>query len=505
MSSGHGGQVLCSGVTSSLVADRLPEESALRDLGSHRLRDLSEPEHVFQLEHPALRGAFPPLRSLDSYRGNLPTQPTAFVGRETQVSEVAKVLDEARMVTLYGVGGVGKTRLALQVGAHVLPQFPDGVWLVELAGIGTSDAVDETVASALAIQPAPGRTLAQSLHDHLGTKTILLILDNCEHLLSPVAAFVDGALRGASRLSVLATSREGLGVAGERLMTVPSLQLPEADMAVEDLVVTEAVRLFVGRAEDAQATFTLSEIHAPAVGELCRRLDGIPLAIELAAARVRVMTPNEIVDHLDRRFKLLTAGRRTAVTRHQTLQSTLDWSHDLLEEPENIVFRRLSVFAGDFDRSMVEEVVADDELDSFVVADGLYKLVEKSLVVAQPGPELTRYRMLESIRDYAWERLSDAGETEELSRRHARHVLALAEELGPQLCDAREMEARARIEQELDNFRAALRWAVDAGEAEMALRLVDALSTRDHSGRPSAPIPSRWRSSPAPRDIPCGP
>ena len=285
MSSGHGGQVLCSGVTSSLVADRLPEESALRDLGSHRLRDLSEPEHVFQLEHPALRGAFPPLRSLDSYRGNLPTQPTAFVGRETQVSEVAKVLDEARMVTLCGVGGVGKTRLALQVGAHVLPQFPDGVWLVELAGIGTSDAVDETVASALAIQPAPGRTLAQSLHDHLGTKTILLILDNCEHLLSPVAAFVDGALRGASRLSVLATSREGLGVAGERLMTVPSLQLPEADMAVEDLVVTEAVRLFVGRAEDAQATFTLSEIHAPAVGELCRRLDGIPLAIELAAAR----------------------------------------------------------------------------------------------------------------------------------------------------------------------------------------------------------------------------
>jgi tetratricopeptide (TPR) repeat protein len=270
---------------------------------------------------------------------------------------------------------------------------------------------------------------------------------------------------------------------------VPSLQLPDSGMAVEDLVVTEAVRLFIGRAEKAQSTFALSETNAPAIGELCRRLDGIPLAIELAAARVRVMTLKEILDHLDRRFKLLTAGRRTAVTRHQTLQSTLDWSHDLLEEPEKVVFRRLSVFAGDFDRSMAEAVVADDRLDSFEVSDALFKLVDKSLVVAQPGSELTRYRMLETIRDYAWERLSDAGETDQLSGRHCRQVLVLAEELEPQLCDAREMEARARIEQELDNLRAGLRWAVDAGEAEMALRLVDALSNSGSLRSPFGTLP----------------
>jgi predicted ATPase/class 3 adenylate cyclase len=488
MASGHGGQVLCSGVVASIVAGR-PEESALRDLGSHRLRDLSEPVHVFQLDHPALRDAFPPLRSLDTYRGNLPIQPTEFVGREAQVLEVAKALDEARVVTLCGVGGVGKTRLAFQAGAHVLPRFPDGVWVVELAGIGADEAVDETVASALGIQPAPGRTLAQSLRDHLGTKTILLILDNCEHLLNPVAAFVDGALRAAPGLTILTTSREGLGVAGERLVTVPSLELPAPDMAVEELVVTESVRLFVGRAEEAHAAFALSEGLAPAVGELCRRLDGIPLAIELAAARVRVMTPKEILGHLDRRFKLLTAGRRAAATRHQTLQSTLDWSHDLLDEPEKVVFRRLSVFAGDFDRSMAEVVVVDDELDPFEVADALFKLVEKSLVVAKPGSEMTRYRLLETIRDYAWERLSDAGEAEELSSRHGAHFLALAEELGPQLCDAREMEARARIEQEIENLRTALRWAVDAGEADMALRLVDALSNAGSLRSPFGTLP----------------
>jgi len=502
MASGHGGQVLCSGVTASLVNDRLPDASALRDLGSHRLRDLSEPEHVFQLDHPDLRTAFPALRSLDSYRTNLPSQPTAFVGRDATVLEVGKALDETRVVTLCGVGGVGKTRLALQVGAHVLPRFPDGVWLVELAGIGTADAVDEAVASALGVQPAPGRTLEQSMHDHLSTKAVLLILDNCEHLLNAVAAFVDGTLRAASGLTVLTTSREGIGVAGERIMTVPSLELPDPEMAVEDLVVTEAVRLFAGRAEEAQSSFDLSAGHAAAVGELCRRLDGIPLAIELAAARVRVMTPKEILDHLDRRFKLLTAGRRTAVTRHQTLQSTLDWSHDLLDEPERVVFRRLSVFAGDFDRSMAEVVLADDALDGFEVADALFKLVEKSLVVAQPGQELTRYRLLETIRDYAWERLTESGESGELSRRHARHFVALAEELGPQLCGAGEMEARAHIERELDNLRAALRFAIDAGEAEPALRLVDALSNIGSIRSPFGTVPLEVAGLPGARDHP---
>ena len=476
MASGHGGQILCSGVSASLVADRLPTGATLHDLGSHHLRDLSEPELVFQLEHSDLRKGFPPLRSLDHYRGNLSAQPTTFVGREAEVARVAKSLSEARIVTLSGVGGVGKTRLALQVGAQLLPQFPDGVWVVELASIGTADAVDDAVASALGIQPAPGGSLEQSLHDHLRNKTLLLILDNCEHLLGAVATFLDGALRTAPSLSVLATSREGLALAGERLMTVPSLEMPSADMAMEDLLVTEAVRLFVSRAEEVHSTFDASDGNAHAVGELCRRLDGIPLAIELAAARVRVMTPNEILENLDRRFKLLTAGRRTAATRHQTLQGTLDWSHDLLDETEKVVFRRLSVFTGDFDRSVAEAVLADDELDSYEVADALFKLVEKSLVVAQPVSDTTRYRLLETIRDYAWDRLTQGNESDELSKRHCSVYLALAEELGPQLCDAREMEAKAHILTELENLRAALRYAIGADDAETALRLVVALS-----------------------------
>jgi predicted ATPase/class 3 adenylate cyclase len=505
MASGHGGQVLCLGVAASLVADRLPEESALRDLGSHRLRDLSEPEQVFQLDHPALRDTFPPLRSLDSYRGNLPTQPTAFVGREAQVLEVAKAIEEARVVTLCGVGGVGKTRLAYQAGAHVLPRFPDGVWVVELASVGAADAVDETVASALGIQPAPGRTLAQSLHDHLGTKTILLVLDNCEHLLNPVAAFVDDAQRAAPGLTVLATSREGLGVAGERLMTVPSLEVPAPDMAVEDLVVTEAVRLFVGRAEETHATFTLSEGQATAVGELCRRLDGIPLAIELAAARVRVMTPKEILDHLDRRFKLLTAGRRTAATRHQTLQSTLDWSHDLLEEPERVVFRRLSVFAGDFDRSMVEVVVADDELDPFEVADALFKLVEKSLVMAQPGSELTRYRLLEQSVT-----MPGNGCPMPARPRNCRAATAGTSWRWPRSSDRNCVMPERWRPGPASSTSSTISGRRCAGPSTPVRALWHSewwarCRTRDRSGRLSALFLSKWRSSRGRQTIPCGP
>ena len=475
MATAHGGQVLCSGVTASLVSDQLPEGCRLRDLGPHRLRDLSEPEHVFQVEHASLLAEFPPLRSMDSFSGNLPTQPTSFVGREAEVTEIAKALDQARLVTLSGVGGVGKTRLALQVAAHVLPSFSDGAWLVELASVGSAEAVEETVASVLGVQPGPGRALEQGVLDFLRAKTLLLVVDNCEHLLGPVARFVDTALRAAPGLTVLATSREGLAMSGERLFTVRSLETPDAAMAVDDLVVTEAVRLFANRAREAHSDFDLSSENALKVGELCRRLDGIPLAIELAAARIRVMTPKEILDHLDRRFKLLTTGRRTAVTRHQTLQSTLDWSYDLLEPAERAAFRRLSVFSGDFELASAEAIAAAEDLDAFEVADLVFKLVEKSLVIAQSDGDVTRYLLLETIRDYAWDRLVEDGESEAVSARHCYYYVALAEEQSPRLCGREEMAARAIIERELDNLRVALRWAIDAGEADSALRLVDAL------------------------------
>jgi predicted ATPase/class 3 adenylate cyclase len=489
MAAGHGGQVLCSGVSTSLAEDQLPDGSRFRGLGAHRLRDLSEPEHVYQVEHPNLRCEFPPLRSLDSYRGNLPTQPTAFVGRDTEVAEISKALGEARMITLCGVGGVGKTRLALQVAADVLPHFPDGAWVVELASVGAAEAVEEAVASALGVQPAPGSTLGHVVLDNLKSKSLLLILDNCEHLLNAVASFVDSALRTAPALTILATSREGLAVSGERLVTVPSLCMPDATMDIEDLVITDAVRLFTERAQDARSNFDAKSEDVRAIGELCRRLDGIPLAIELAAARIRVMAPKEILDHLDRRFKLLTAGRRTAVSRHQTLRNTLDWSYDLLEEGERIVFRRLSVFFGGFDLSVAELVLSDYEIDAFDIADLVFRLVEKSLVVAQPSSGLTRYRLLETIRDYSWEQLTASGESDDLARRHCRQYLDLAEEFAPGLCGPQEMEARGRIETELDNFRAALRWAIDADEVDLALRLVDALSIAGSIRSPFGTLP----------------
>jgi predicted ATPase len=413
---------------------------------------------------------------LDNYQSNLPTQTTAFVGRDVEVTEVAKALSQARVVTLCGVGGVGKTRLALQVAGHILPHFQEGAWLVELASVGAAEAVEDAVAAALGVQPSPGGSLERVLIDYLRSKSLLLVLDNCEHLLSAVARLVDVALRSAPGLRILATSREGLAVSGEHLITVPSLQTPEPGMPVDDVLTTEAVRLFTERAQESRSNFEHTAEGTAAVAAICRRLDGIPLAIELAAARVRVMTPGEILEHLDRRFKLLTAGRRTAVSRHQTLQSTLDWSYDLLDEPERLVFRRLSVFAGDFELATAQEVIADEGLDRFEIADLIFRLVDKSLVTAQPNLDLTRYRLLETIRDYASERLLEVGESDAAGRRHSLHYLALAEDLGPRLCTKDEMAIRERIERELDNFRAALRWAVDARDADTALRLVDAFS-----------------------------
>jgi predicted ATPase/class 3 adenylate cyclase len=497
MAVGHGGQVLCSGVSASLVSDQLPEGVHLSDLGTHGLRDLSEPEHIFQIIHPDLRSAFPPLRSLDSFRSNLPTQPTAFVGRDREVAAIVKSIADARIVTLCGVGGVGKTRLALQVAALVLPQYEDGAWLVELASVGAIEGVEEAVAAALGVQASPGGSTEQSVLDHLRNKSLLMVLDNCEHLLGAVAKFVEVGLRSAPGLTILATSREGLALSGEHVATVPSLQTPDPDMHREEVVTTEAVRLFVERAQEVRSDFALTPESALAIGSLCRRLDGIPLAIELAAARVRVMTPTEILDHLDRCFKLLTAGRRTAVTRHQTLQSTLDWSYDLLADPERTVFRRLSVFAGDFDRAGVEGVISDEDLDAFEVADLLFRLVEKSLVVAQPSAEVTRYRLLETIREYGWTQLDNSGEVDGVARRHCDHYLARAEVLGPELRGPDEREVRDGIEADLDNYRAALRWAIDAGEADAALRLLDAFSNAGPLTSPYGTMPLEVARLPA--------
>ncbi len=350
----HGGQVVVSHATEELVRDDLPAGAALTDLGEHRLRDLARPERVYQVDAPGLRSDFPPLRSIDAYPTNLPLQLSSFVGREREIATIAKELYDARLVTLTGVGGVGKTRLSIQVAAEVLPHYRDGVWLCELAAATDPDSLAQVVASTLGVAQRPGLDLAASILEYLRGRELLVLLDNCEHLLDAAGRLGEGVLRECAGVRILATSREGLGVEGERVVALRSLGVPEQGAGSDAAAASEAVRLFLERAHAAQAEFELDAASVEAVGEICRRLDGIPLAIELAAARVVAMHPREIADHLDERFRLLTGGRRTAVERHHTLRATVDWSYSLLGPTEQAVFARLGVFAGSFDASAAD-------------------------------------------------------------------------------------------------------------------------------------------------------
>jgi class 3 adenylate cyclase len=355
----HGGQIVCSAAVGELVR----EQFALVDLGEHRLRDLQSSVHVFQVDAPGLRSEFPPLRSLDTLPGNLPRQVTTFVGREEEIASLADLVRVTSLVTLTGVGGVGKTRLALQVAAEAVAEFPNGAWLCEFAPVADPGAVWETLAGSLRLQPFPGRSIEESVLEYLAARRLLLVLDNCEHLLDAIARQVTAIGQRCARVSVLATSREGLALAGERIVAVPSLGVPADDSDMNALMGADSVRLFSDRARAAKNVFVLSDRNASAVGVLCRRLDGIPLAIELAAARVRSLSPEDLVARLDRRFKLLTRGSRAALERHQTLRSTIDWSYDLLEPVERRALDRLSVFAGGCDLAAAEAVLAADDLD----------------------------------------------------------------------------------------------------------------------------------------------
>ena len=502
MSVGHGGQVLCSRPTAELAGDALPEGCSLVDLGEQRLRDLSRPEVVFQVVHPELRSDFPRLQSLDAFPGNLPVQLTSFVGRDEVVSGVAKALTESRLVTLTGVGGVGKTRLALQVAAEVLPTFADGVWLCELAATNDADLLVQVVVAALAVQPRAGRSLTESVRDYLAGKQALIVLDNCEHLLDEAAAMAEAMVRAAPRVRVLATSREPLGVAGERLLGVPSLRVASAsEPGLEEIAACEAVRLFMERAEATRSGLELDATNAGQIVEICRRLDAIPLAIELAAARVTSMSPNEIAGLLDERFRLLTGGRRRGVERHQTLRATVEWSYSLLDERDRVVFDRLGVFAGSFDADAATGVAGDDELEAWDVRDALDDLAAKSMIQLDDGPDATtRYRLLETLRQYALERLDDTGRTEEHRRRHAEHYAGFAEAAGPALRGPAEAIWAPRFDAELDNLRAAVAWALDAelqADAELGIRIITPLIRQDDF-RPSTGL-GQWAETALPR------
>ncbi|OBH88782.1 LuxR C-terminal-related transcriptional regulator [Mycobacterium sp. E2733] len=459
----HGGQTVLSGATEDLVVDRLPPGAWLTDLGSHPLRDLPRPERVVQLCHPDLRNDFPPLRTAKSAASNFPVQLTSFVGRGAQMTDLEKLLVDNRLVTLIGAGGAGKTRLAVEMAGRIAAEFGDGVWCVDLAPVTHPGVVAVAVARAFGLSDQPGRSTMDTLLRFVRDRQMLVVLDNCEHLLDASAELVVALLGAAPGLTLLATSREPIGVAGEVSWRVPSLSLAD-----------EAIELFVDRARRARPDFAVDDKNAPAVGEICRRLDGMPLAIELAAARVRALSVTEILEGLRDRFRLLTGGARNAVLRQQTLRASVDWSHALLTEPERVVFRRLSVFLGGFDLDAARAVAGGGDVERYQVLDLLSLLVDKSLVVAENSGGRTRYRLLETVRQYALEKLAESGEADAIRSRHRDHYTALAA-----LLDApADPDYEQRIEQvetEIANLRAAFLWSRENFDVELALTVTSSL------------------------------
>lgn len=474
----HGGQTLLSAATEALVRDTLPRGASLRSLGEQRLRDLSRPERVFQLLHPDLPADFPALPSLGAFPNNLPIQLTSFIGREGDLAKVRELLLRASLLTLTGAAGCGKTRMAIQVAADVLDCFVDGVWLVDLAPVANPALVVQSMASTLCLREQPGSTILQTLIAHLQPRRSLLILDNCEHVVEACARLAEELLHACPSLKVLATSREALNVGGEIAWRVPSLSLPEVDrgFTTDGLAKSEAVRLFIDRAMLSHPNFTLTQDNATPIAQICKRLDGIPLAIELAAARVKMMPADEILSRLEDRFRLLTGGSRTALPRQQTLRAAVEWSYKLLIPPERILFDRLSVFAGSFDLEAAEAVCAGDHAEPESILDHLSHLVDKSLVVSsEDGPGAGMFRLLETLRQYGSELLARTADADETRRRHAAYFLALFEDVEQKLRGPEQRTWLTRLEEGHDNVRAALRWMADSGDVERELRLAGAM------------------------------
>ncbi len=476
MSAGHGGQVLLSGATHELVRDLLPTNTDLLDLGQRRLKDLLRPEHLYQLNIVGLPTTFPPLKTLDLFPNNLPVQLTSFVGRENQIAEVKQELETHHLVTLTGSGGTGKTRLSLQVAAELLEKFDHGVWFIELAPLADPDLIPQTILSAIGISEQPNKMPLEVLKEYLHEKKMLIVLDNCEHLVSASAKVANDLLNAALNLKILASSREALGVKGELSYPVSSLSLPDVKHlpTIEQLSQYEAVRLFIDRALLVAPHFIVDKGNAPFIAQICFRLDGIPLAIELAAARIKMMSVKQISMRLDDRFRLLTGGARTALPRQQTLRALIDWSYDILSDNERLLLQRLSVFAGGWTLEAAEEVcVGQDDILPYDILDLLTQLVNKSLVVviaegSQSGE--TRYRMLETIRQYTREKLLEAGGSEVIRQQHLNYFVKLAEQAQPELYRSNQVFWLNKLDDELDNLRMALEWAL-SGDGEDGLRI----------------------------------
>lgn len=474
----HGGQTVLSRTTHDLVVDRIGEPVTLVDLGLHRLRDLGRPEHVFGITHPDLTADFAPLQSLDTVPNTLPGQLTSFVGRERELVDVQEALRSTRLLTLTGAGGCGKTRLAAQAAADAVDRFSDGVWWTELAAVTDPALVGHALATAVGVRPLPGQTELDAVAAHLAAQQVLVVLDNCEHVLEDCARLVDVLLRRCPGVVVLATSRAPLTAAGETAWRVPSLSLPvqRSEEPVDALAQSDAMRLFHERALQVHPAFALTNETAPWVAQICHDLDGIPLAIELAAARVRVLSVEQIAEGLADRFRLLTGGGRSVLPRQRTLRASVDWSHELLDDAERTLLRRLAAFTGGWTLEAVETVGAASGVEALDVMDLLTSLVDKSLVVVDDASVgRVRYHLLETVRQYALDRLAESGEMTPVRERHRHHFLQLAERIEPQLVTPQQPAALDLLEADAANLASATDVAIDQ-DPDVALALCCALT-----------------------------
>jgi predicted ATPase/class 3 adenylate cyclase len=486
-SAAHGGQVLLSQETADLVLRVLPEGISLKNLGEHRLKGMQWLEHLYQVVAPDLSQEFPPLATAITHPNNLPVQLTSFIGREKEIAAVVELLGKHRLVTLSGVGGVGKTRLSLQVARSIMESFPDGVWFIEFAPLIDPDRLSQTVAGVLGLQESGSLPILDVMIQYLQSRSLLLVLDNCEHLIDACAGLVDTLLRNCDQIKLLATSREALSVTGEVPYHVPSLSFPKPlhQVKLDELSQCEAVRLFITRAAVARTGFTLTEPIAPAVAQICQRLDGIPLAIELAAARTGALSVEQIATRLNNCFRLLTGGSRTSLPRHQTLRASIDWSYTLLDQHERSLLVRLTVFSGGWTLEAAETVCGFGELVSSDIVNIMTSLVNKSLIVVDRDAfDIHRYHMLETVRQYGRERLIDKVLTnqdildcsaeEQVRQRHLDYYLQLAEQAETGMVGKEQRQWFRWIKIELDNIRTALEWSLE-DDLSSYLRLASSL------------------------------
>lgn len=469
----HGGQILVSAAAANL-APPLPDPIGLLDIGEHRFRDLAKPEIVHQVTHPELATDFPPLLSLEAYSTNLPIQLTPFIGRESLIERLFTDLESTRLLTLTGVGGVGKSRIATQLAADSLGRFPKGVWMVELAALADPDHVPAALSRVLSLQLEPGRTVTDTIVAHLRRSSALIIFDNCEHVIESVARLAEAILTTCPGVCLITTSREGLGVTGELLRQVPPFDVPARSTSLDAAADYDSIALFLERARAVRPDLSVPPTAMESIIDICRRLDGIALAIELAAARVRVLSVSQIASRLNDRFRLLTGGSRTALPRQRTLQATMEWSHDLLKPAEKILFRRLAAFHGGFELEAAEAVCSGTAVPEDEVLELVSRLVDESLLVTDMGDPI-RYRMLETVRQYAEDRLAESEERRATRGLHAAWVARMADDAELGLRGADQMEWVNRLRAERDNIRAALAWCRDSDEHGLGLRIAGGL------------------------------